>query len=108
MEAASLASTRDDETTTARTLRRLSRILNRVEVDVSLVTNMLHVLEELIKGKAIVSASGDGAMELRVKSLVLVADVLSQMVFPEVYLMAVYSTAGDECVLVLSRTLWPN
>jgi 2-C-methyl-D-erythritol 4-phosphate cytidylyltransferase len=77
MEAASLASTRDDETVTARTLRLLSRVLDWSKVHITLVTRLLHVFEELEEGQRTVSTSIDGAAERRVEVLMLVADVLS-------------------------------
>jgi hypothetical protein len=46
-------------------------------VHITLVTRLLHVFEELEEGQRIVSTSIDGARELRVEVLMLVADVLS-------------------------------
>jgi hypothetical protein len=103
VEAASLASTKDDKTFTTRTLRGLSRVSDRVEVNVSLVTIMLHVLEELIKEVAMIGASDNGAIELRVKPLMLVADVLSQVVLPEEGLLTTFGTATNKCMLVFAR-----
>jgi hypothetical protein len=77
VESASLASTRDDKTVTTETLRLLDRVLDCGEVHITLVTKLLHMFEELKKGKGMVSTSIDGATELRVEVLMLVADVLS-------------------------------
>jgi hypothetical protein len=74
---ASLASTGNDEAITTETLRLLDRVLDCGEVHITLVTRLLHMFEELKKGKGMVSTSIDGATELRVEVLMLVADVLS-------------------------------
>jgi hypothetical protein len=108
MEPASFASTRYDKPITTSTLRSLGRVLNRIEVYVSLVTGLFHVFEELINGETMASTADDGAMKLRVKPLVLVADVLSQVVFPKEGLLTMFATATNEYMLVFSRTPWPS
>jgi hypothetical protein len=69
-------------------------------VYISLVADMFHMFEELIEGEEQIGASGDGAMKLRVKPLVLVADVLSQVIFSRAHFAAGYGTASDERFLV--------
>jgi hypothetical protein len=105
VETASLASTRDDETITTETLRLLGHVLDRCEMYIGLVARSLHVLEEMKERKGMVSTSIDGATELCVEALMLVADVLSQMIFPKEGLLTMFGTAGDECRLVFSCTL---
>jgi hypothetical protein len=108
MEIASLASTRDDETITAGTLRLLDRILDWGKVHITLVTRLLHVFEELKEGQRMVSTPIDGATERRIEALMLVADVLSQVIFPKEGLLTIFGTATDECMLVFSRTTCPS
>jgi hypothetical protein len=100
VETASLSSTRDDETITTETLRLLGHVLDRCEMHISLVARLLHVLEELKERKGMVSTSIDGATELCVEALMLVADVLSQMIFPKEGLLTMFGTARDERMLV--------
>jgi hypothetical protein len=77
VEAASFASSRDDETITTRTLRLLDSVLDWGEVHIILMTELLHVSEVLRERKGMVSTSIDGATKPCVKILMLVADVLS-------------------------------
>jgi hypothetical protein len=101
MEAASLASTRDDETVTARTLRLLSRVLDRREMQVSAVTRLLlHMPGQPVKGKKVVDTSTHGAMELRVGFLVLVANVLREVIFPKAHFVARNGTTSDVYLFV--------
>jgi hypothetical protein len=108
VEPTSPASTRDNETITARTLRGLSRVLDRVEVHVTLMASLLHVFEELMDGKGMVRTSIDGAREPCVEQLMLVANVLSQVIFPKEGLLTMFGTARDECVLVFGCTSYIN
>jgi hypothetical protein len=84
----------------------MSRVLDRVEVHVSLMAILLHVFEELMEGKGMVRTSIDGATEVRIEPLMLVANVLSQVVFPKEGLLTTFRTTANECMLVLSCTRW--
>lgn len=103
-EPARVASPGNDETVTARTLWLLGRVLDGSEVHITLVAVLPHVFKELAKGKGTVSTSPNRAIELRVRGLMLVADMLSQVILPKEDLVAVFSTAIDERRLVSRRT----
>jgi hypothetical protein len=77
-------------------------------VHITLVTRLLHVFEELEEGQRMVSTSIDGARERRVEVLMLVADVLSQVIFPKKGLLTMFGTATNECMLVFSCTTCPS
>lgn len=73
---------------------------------ITLVAELLHVFEELVEGKGIVSTSIDGAVKQSPRHMVLVANVLSQVIFPKECLVAVFGTADDEGCFVSRWTSW--
>lgn len=100
METKSLACPSNDEAVATGTLRLLGCVLDRGEVHISLVVSLLHVDEESMKGKRMVSTSVNRTIELGAEGLMLVANVLGQVVFPKERLLAGYGTASDERCLV--------
>jgi hypothetical protein len=97
MVPASLASARYHKTLTTGTLRLFSCVVDRGEVHVTHVTGLFHVHGELMKGEETVSTSTDRAVEVYSGLLMLVAYMLSQVIFPEECLGARCGTAGDKC-----------